>query len=61
MASPFAAGGLGMLRFGKKMPRGFRFLIVLAFRLDAEHRAEGAGMVQPGHGERRTGHLGLVR
>jgi len=61
LASLFAAGGIGMLRFGKKMLRGFRFLIVLAFRLDAEHRAEGAGMVQPGHGERRTGHLGLVR
>jgi len=31
MASLFAAGGIGMLRLGKKMLRGFRFLIALVF------------------------------
>jgi len=62
MASLFAAGGIGMLRFGKKMLRGFRFLIAMVFDWMRSTAQKVRGWFKPGHGERRTvGHVGLVR
>lgn len=61
MASLFAAGGIGMLRFGKKMLRGFRFLIGLAFDWMRSTAQKVRGRFRPGYGEQRTvGHVELV-
>ena len=62
LAGLFAAGGIGMLRFGKKMLRGFRFLIALVFDWMRSTAQKVRRWFKPGHGEQRTvGHVGLVR
>jgi hypothetical protein len=50
-----------MLRFGKKMLRGFRFLIGLAFDWMRSTAQKVRGRFRAGYGERRTGHVELVR
>ena len=61
MASLFAAGGIGMLRFGKKMLRGFRFLISLAFDWMRSTAQKVRGRLRPEYERRTVGHVEPVR
>ena len=58
----FAAGGIGMLRLGKKMLRGFRFLVGLAFDWMRSTAQKVRARFKPGRRDRRSaGHVQFVK